>query len=100
VHQHQYQRPDGRIVDKRTWKPGTLVAATLNSGARLETVTGGVPRQWATGTWGVRLRGLAYPLALERVDPREQASLLGEGLERTNGSEKFTSTRGEGNRGG
>ena len=85
---YDYLTPTGTRADKRLWPIGTPISATLTGGSVLKGVTASVPRQYAGGGWAVRVKGVPYVLALERVDPRYQVGLLEISDRGTCGSEK------------
>jgi hypothetical protein len=96
----EYLTPAGTKGDKRAWPIGTPVSATLNGGSTLKGTTSSVPRQFGGGGWGVRVRGCAYVLPLDRVDVRYQVGLLEDVPERGSKSDNDDSARGVGRRAG
>lgn len=95
-----YRTPTGDTADKRMWPIGSLVRAKLTGGTVLETVTASVPQRYAGGGWCVRVRGAAYALALERVDPRFQPNLLQPEPEGAAQNDKQIDAADEGHRAG
>jgi hypothetical protein len=91
---YEYLTPGGNKGDKRTWPIGTPVSATLTGGTTIKGITSSVPRQFAGGGWGVRVRGCAYVLPLDRVDVRYQLGMLEDVPERASKSDSDGSARG------
>jgi hypothetical protein len=92
VPSYLYLTPAGTQEDKRKWPKGTPVSATLLGGSILKGVTAAAPRQFGGAAWGVRVHGVPYVIALDRVDRRYQSGLFESPEEGTSGSEKETST--------